>query len=179
MQVRSGGADAVEALANANQGNRLSHILRDATERAKGGSSTGEVRVFSPSQLQMANQASGRRFPGVNPLAELADNGQRVLPSTVPNSGTSDRALAAAALGTVGLGGLGIGESQITGDTENTQRLAAAAALLTALGTRKGQQLMQRAAFDRPNTAQRVGRAISSRRGLFGSGAVPLALQAQ
>jgi len=164
---RQGGAEVVQGLADANRAYRLSNIVRDASNKAKAGG-TGEVRVFSPYNLQAANEAAQRKFPGVNPLVTLADTAQRVLPSKLPDSGTAKRALGTAAV----LGAAGLGESAYNEDNSfgMTQGGLAAAGLLTLLGTRRGQQLMQKAAFDRPDTAQRVGNAITGRFGnaLFG-----------
>ena len=148
-----------------------------ALNRARSGTQSGEIGVFTPSQLIQASRQSERRF-GSNGLRELAEQGQQVLPSTVPNSGTADRALAATFLGGgVGATGLGFGESGPNYDSTNPTALASAIAVLTALGTRRGQQALNRAAFDRPERFGQVGQAIRRRSGLFGSGAVPLALE--
>jgi hypothetical protein len=176
---RSGGEEGVEALNNANQTYRASRVLDDAANRAAGGSQSGENFVFTPSQLQRAGIKNQRKFGGQRPFAELADNAQEVLPSTVPNSGTTDRALAATALGSAGLGVAGLGENYATGDVSNTATLGALAGALALLGTRGGQRALDTVLFERPTTAQRVGRAVGARSGLFGSGARQIALQGQ
>ena len=174
LATRQSGPDVVQNLADANMAYRLSNIVKDASERAKAGG-TGEVRVFSPYNLQSANQSSGNRFAGVNPMVTLADRAQRVLPSKLPDSGTAKRALGTAAV----LGAAGLGESAYNEDNSfgMTQGGLGVAGVLTLLGTRRGQQLLQRAAFDRSDTAQTVGNVIAGRYGnaLFGRAGAELA----
>lgn len=178
---RGAGQDVVQGLENANQANRLSKIVQDATERAKGGSQSGEVRTFTPSQLQFANQASARKFPGANPLTELADQGQRVLPSQIPDSGTAGRlatlALPGAALGGgAGLGALADGQD---GAQTGAATSAAMASALMLLGTKGGQKGLNGLLATRPDIVKELGGMIQRRSGLFGSASVPLALNAQ
>lgn len=177
---RQGGEEVVTGLENANESYRLGKILQDASDRAKGGSSTGSIRVFSPSQLQAANQASGRKFPGKNPLEQLADDGQAVLPSTIPNSGTADRlAMGGLILG----GGAGGTEYMTQQDLDATATglgsAGATLAALTALGSRRGQKALETILLDRPDALKRFGEGMRRRKGLFGSAAVPIALSAQ
>lgn len=176
---RAGGDDVIEGLAAANQANRNYRIVENASlDRAKVGTQTGEVNTFTPAQLLQASRASERKFPGDTSLRMLAEDGQAVLPPTIPNSGTADRAMAATALGGIGLGGLGLGESYYReGDLTGTASLAGIAGALALLGTRRGQQAMQTAAFERPTIMQMVGQGVRRRSGMFGSGAVPIVVQ--
>jgi hypothetical protein len=163
----------VQGLNRANAANKNFKIIEDAVvNRARNGTRAGEVGLPSPSQFVDAAAASERKY-GLSTLRPLAEDAQRVLPSSLPNSGTTDRALAAG-LGLAGLGAVGGGEAYATGDASTTGKLAAALALLTAGGTKTGQRTLQRMLFDRPAQAQMVGRAIQNKRGLFGSAALPL-----
>lgn len=178
---RIGGSDVTQGLARANAANRNLKILEDAAlDRAKVGAQTGDVNVFLPSQLKAAVRKSEKKYGAPDALKALANQGQEVLPSTVPNSGTTDRALAAG----LGLGALGIGGTlDVTGreegqpmDFDNTAKVAAALALLTAGGSRTGQKVLGDIIYKRPQIAQDVGNALRRRKGLFGTAAVPLAL---
>jgi len=174
LATRQGGPEVVQNLNNANRANRLGNIVQDAAYRADG----SDYR-FSASQLQDANKASGRRFPGVNPLAELADNAQQVMGQSVPNSGTADRLMQAGAFtGLAGLGGA-IGLSA-GGDAQSAGTGAAiptAAMILAALGgTRQGQRAINAMLTQRPASARALGDAVRRNSGLFGSAAIPLTL---
>ncbi|MEM8616617.1 MAG: hypothetical protein AAGF20_06745 [Pseudomonadota bacterium] len=169
---RSGGEEGIEALNNANTAYRRSKVLEDATQRAAGGSQTGEIFTFTPSQLQRAGLKNQKKFKGRRPFGELADLGQQVLPSSLPNSGTTDRALMTAALGA---GGVGATEGYYSeGVPSGTLSAVGLAALLAAGGTRGGQGSINGVLFNRPRVVQQVGDAVRRRRGLFGSAiAVP------
>jgi hypothetical protein len=176
---RGGGQGVVDGLAAANAANRNMKIIENASlDRARIGTRTGEVGVFAPSQLVDAARAAERRYPGANALKELGENGQRVLPSTVPNSGTADRLIQNGLLGGLALGGsAGVDAYAGTGVTPYT---AAALALLAAGGTRAGQNLAGRIINQRPATVRRLGDAVNRRRGLFGSAlAGPLVIAGQ
>ena len=175
--MRRGGGDGVIAgLDSADAAYKNLKILEDASlNKAKIGTQTGEAEVFLPSQLIAAARQSEKKY-GANGLKQLGKDGQEVLPSTVPNSGTTDRA-AALALGAAGLG-VG-GELYATGEADTTGKIGAALALLTAGGTRKGQKALEAIALDRPDALKRFGEQMRRRKGLFGSAAVPIALTAQ
>jgi hypothetical protein len=179
-QMMRGGADStVTGLTAANAANRNLRTIEDATNRAAGGSETGTPFVFTPSQLQRAGMKTQGRYPGARPFAELADAGQEVLPSRIPNSGTADRisqmALPAGLLG----GGAGLGFAA-GGDAQGAQTGAMSTAALTAAlllgGTKGGQKVLQRAIIDRPQTAKLLGTQIRNRSGLLGSASLPFLL---
>ena len=190
LVTRAGGNDVVRGLDNADRSYRLGRVVEDATDRAKGGSASGEVDTFTPSQLQMASQASQRKFPGANPLRELADQGQRVLPSRVPDSGTTGRA-ATAGLGVLGLSaltGVGANDQGMTYSMENPALAAGSLAALMLGGSRGGQRAINALLTERPDLIRKAFDELAQNRlyragggigGIFGSGAVPLALNSQ
>jgi hypothetical protein len=173
--LRGGGDQTVAGLTTANAANRNLRTIEDATTRAKGGSETGTPFVFTPSQLQAAGLKTKARYPGARPFGELADAGQEVLPSRIPNSGTADRAaqmmLPGAILGGGGLGALAGGDVQGAGTGAGVSTLAMLA--LLAGGTKTGQKALQRLVIDRPATMKQLGRQIRNRTGLFGSATLP------
>lgn len=186
LVARQGGEDVVQGLNRANTSYRLGKIVQQASEAAKGGSGSGEVRTFLPSQLQGANQASGRKFPGINPLVELADQGQRVLPSRLPDSGTGRR-LIQAGLGATALGA-GAGETYATGDASNTAKGLGVISLLALGGTRGGQKALNTLLTERPDLVRKAAEELAQTRmyqrlggigGIFGSAGVPYALSTQ
>ena len=179
--MRRGGGDGVIAgLDAANAANKNLNILENASlDKAKIGSQTGEAEVFLPSQLIAAARQSERKY-GPSKLKDFGKAGQEVLPSTVPNSGTTDRALIAG----LGLGGVGgVGEFASQGDVDTTATgLATTGGVLGALAllnSRRGAQAFERIALDRPDSLKKVAESLRRKRGLFGSAAVPIALTAQ
>src|SRR3546814_6196370 len=75
-------------------------VLEDAVLKALNGADG--PGIFTPAQLGQAARANAKKFGGKKaaargeiPFSELQSNAQAVLPSTVPNSGTTDRAIAA------------------------------------------------------------------------------------
>lgn len=187
LSSQMGRADpnVVPKLEAANNAYRGLKTIENATQRAKGGSQSGELYTFTPSQLQMAIQASGRKFPGEQPLRALADAGQEVLPSTVPNSGTADRLMQAGGIAAIGGGGAGLG--YLAGGGEGAQdgaQLSAALAILAALGGTKGGQKVLTGFLDpanRPAIASETRNALRKRlrkggSGLFGSAGAGWAL---
>lgn len=173
---RQGGPEVVQRLGEANTAFRLGSIVQDASSRADGAG-----YQFTPSQLQDAIKASQRRFPGQNPLLDLADAGQQVLPNRIPNSGTADR-IGQMALGGAGLTAVGAGGGYAAGGNEGAATGAAlptAAVLLAALGgTRQGQRLITGAlTANRPDAVRLIGDQLGRRAGLFGSAmAAPLVI---
>lgn len=169
---RGGGQSTIDGLAAANAANRNLKILEDASlDRAKIGTQTGEAEVFLPSQLIAAARKSEKKF-GPSTLKQLGKEGQAVLPSTVPNSGTADRAMQFA-IGAGALGGGAASDAAFGTDIVNPYTLGAAG-LLAAGGTRAGQNLTGAILNSRPAAARQLGQAIRKRKGLFGSAAVPL-----
>lgn len=176
LMKRGGGQSVVEGLDNANAAYRQAKVLDDVMGPAQGGSMSGENYVFTPSQLQRAGRKAASKYPGAQPFEELADYGQQVLPSKVPDSGTAGR-LATIALGG-GITGLGAGATGVAGEDAQTGSLSALtlAALLAAGGTRGGQKALGAALFDRPDAMKRAAELGRRNLGLFGSAGVPLAL---
>lgn len=178
QMMRGGAPGTVSGLNAANAANRNLRTIEDATNRAAGGTETGTPFVFTPSQLQRAGMKTQSRFPGPRPFADLADSGQAVLPSRVPNSGTADRAaqmlLPGALVGGAGLGALSADESPAHGAGAGAGISLALTAALLAGGTKTGQKAVQKLLIDRPVVAQQLGRQIRNRAGIFGHAALPL-----
>jgi hypothetical protein len=166
---RGGGRNVVDGLRNADRAYRNITIVGDAASRADGAN-----YVFTPSQLQDAVKFAQRRFPGATPLSELADTGQAVLPSKLPDSGTARRVIQNTILGGAALGGAGGVDYASDGDSNALRNTALTTALLALGGTKAGQKVLQKSLLDRPGKAQALGRAIKARQGLFGSAALPL-----
>jgi hypothetical protein len=180
QMTRGGGDSVVTGLSNADASYRMGKTVQNAADRADGAD-----YMFTPSQLQDAVKATQRKYPGPIPLADLADAGQAVLPSRVPDSGTGGR-LAQMALGRGivggGLIGTGAGAGYLMGGGEGAQTgaedSALASALLLAGGTRTGQNALDALAFSRPDIMRTIGSAARRRLGMFGTAGVPIAIQA-
>jgi hypothetical protein len=178
---RAGGDDVIEGLNAANAANRgFKTIENAALDAAKVGTQTGAPNIFTPAQLTGAARRAENKGFGQNPLMELARQGQQVLPSTLPNSGTTDRAIMA---GLTGAAGLGAGGGALMGGSEGAQSGAVGGAglagALALLGTRQGQKALEQVLITRPQGMQRLGQGFRRRQGLFGTAAVPIALGAQ
>ena len=177
---RGGGQSVIDGLDAANAAYKNLKILEDASlDRAKIGTQAGETEVFVPSQLIAAARKSEKKY-GPSSLKQLGKDGQAVLPSTVPNSGTADRlAMGGLILG----GGAGGTEYMTQQDLDATATglgsAGATLAALTALGSRRGQKALETILLDRPDALKRFGENVRRRKGLFGSAAVPIALSAQ
>lgn len=175
LMRRGGGESVVQGLNAANVGHKNFKIIEDAiVNRARNGTRAGEVGLPAPSQWVDAAAASERKY-GANTLRPIAEDAQRVLPSSVPNSGTADR-LQLAGLGLAGLGAAGGGEAYATGDMSTTGKVAAALAILTAGGTRTGQKALAKALLDRPDALKTTGKWLNARSGLFGRAMIPMTL---
>lgn len=177
---RGGGDNVIAGLDAANAANKGLKTLQSAVERARNGTRSGEVGIFAPSQLNDAVAMSERKY-GANALKELAQDGQRVLPSTVPNSGTADR-LAQMALPGAGAAALGGGVGFYSGGMEGAQTGTGAALALGALlamgGTKAGQKTLAKVINDRPDALRKLGVGTRKRKGLFGAAALPVVLPA-
>ncbi len=171
----------VPALHAANNAHRNVSILEDASLAAR--NSQAGSGIFTPAQLDTAMKSNTRRFGGKKaaargdmPFNQLQQYGQEVLPSTVPNSGTADRGLAAYALPTV-LGGSAAGLETFT---DAPPQATVPLALLAALSTKRGSGAAQRLMVNRPDAMRKAGEALYGRRrlgGMFGAGfSAPLAI---
>ena len=162
----------------ANAANRNVEIVRGAVHRARNGTRSGEVGMFMPSQLADEAAANGRRMGGTHgttaqPFLGLTQAGQRILPSTIPDSGTAGRLATLGALGGVGAVGGGVGAG--VGGAEDAKTGAGAsltlAAILAAGASRPAQRALVAAALRRPQWLINAGNStIQNARlgGMFG-----------
>ncbi|WP_143066873.1 hypothetical protein [Sphingobium sp. YR768] len=163
--------DVMPALNNANQAYRNLRILEDAVGEA-GRNTDG---IFTPAQLTSMSARNTKAYGGKaanargdRPFFELSRDGQEILPSKVPDSGSAGR-LALPAI----LGGAGAGAGYLGGDTEKGAALGLALALPA---TRLGQRTIQSALIDRPDAFVRIGDQFYRKRaigGMFGAAALP------
>jgi len=164
-----------DALIAANRANRGMSIVEEASARAlnNGGD-------FSAAQLGQAIKQNSRRFNGLKamndgraPLQALQEAAQRVLPNSVPDSGTTGRAVVASSLGLLGGAGLGGGGGYAAGDATTGAGLGlGAAALLAAGGSKTGQRALVAALMKRDPALISAGNGIANRArigGLFGA----------
>ena len=180
-QMRRGGGESVtRGLEQANQAYRSYKTLRDAIEGNIGGTQAGGVGLVTPNQLQRAGVRSTRRFGGERPFRELADAGQEVLPSTVPNSGTADRiaqmALPGALLGSTAAGA-GMGDDPVSGGVQGAGTALTLGALLALAASRRGQQVLAPVVTNRPDGMRRIGDFVRRNSGVAGAAALPITLQ--
>jgi len=177
---RTGDPGLVTDLSAANTANRNIETLANAVRAGRSGVATGEIGGFTPFQLQTAGHQTATRYPGPRPFAELADAAQQVLPQTIPNSATADRA-AQGLLGLSILGGAGAGYGgadeggEIGGAAEGAGIPLAGLLALAAGGSRIGQRAMTGALVNRNATSRWLGDQIARRSGIIGSASLPLA----
>lgn len=166
---RQAGPQVSEKLANANRAFRDYSLIMDATKRAQAGSQSGTQEIFTPAQLQQAVRSSKYAKSGTKePFYELNEAAQKILPSTVPNSGSADRGLASLLLPAT-LGGSAVATSQYV-----DPKVAAPLLALALLSTKTGAKVAQKALTGRGPTARAIGtKLINQRRkaGLFGASA--------
>jgi len=156
--------DAIPAFDAANAANRNVSVLKDAVNRARNGTRSGETDVFTPSQLSDAAAANARRFGGTEgtpdqPFFDLTRAGQRVLPSNIPDSGTGFRMAALGLPAALTGGGAGVGAA--TGNTKGGTVAGLTLGTLAALGgSRTAQRAMVSALLDRPDFAEPLSNYI-------------------
>ena len=166
--------DVLPQLDAANKANRNVSILQDAVNRARNGSRSGEVGTFTASQLNDAAAANARRFGGTQgttaqPFYELTKAGQQVLPSTLPDSGTTPRLLSALALPAL-TGGAGATGGYVAGDSGEGAKYGLAAGALASLGaSRAAQRMFGRMLLDRPAWARNLADSIAAREPYLGA----------
>lgn len=157
-----------------NAAYRNLNILGDAVER---GSKTDGL--FTPAQLGMAAKTNARKYTGKlsaastdRPFFDLQRAGQQVLPSQVPDSGTSGRLATALTIG--GVGAAGAGSGYAAGDsTTGAGTSIATLVALAAGGSRPAQQALNALMLNRPDSMVRAGQALGRRApvaGMFGAG---------
>jgi hypothetical protein len=164
--------EVMPAYTAANQAYRNVGVLRDAVDAAKSGTQTGSNGVFTPAQLARVASSNARRFGGTQgttrqPFYQLSRDGQDVLPSNLPNSGTFDRQISAGIMGIPVLGA-GVAAQQGWIDPETALGIASLAAAYSRPGTRA----LQAGLVSRPTAVRNAGQAVIDRRrigGLFGS----------
>jgi hypothetical protein len=165
---------AMPALNAANAANKNVSILGDTVTQAVNNSA--ESGMFTPAQLARRAVENTKKFGGKKaaargnvPFRDLTEAGQAVLPNVIPNSGTTDRALATVAL-PAALGGAAGGSQALGLDPSITATLG----MLALLSTRKGNNAVQGLALKRSDEARAIGEAILKQRrlgGMFGAGA--------
>lgn len=164
---RGAGPEVSQNLATAKTAYRDYKILQDAVTRGQNGANSGTPEVFTPAQLAAAVKASKYAKTGTKgPFRDLIRYGQDVLPSTLPNSGTADRAFVGMAL-PAALGGAAYGVGELT-----DPKIAAPLALLAALSSKSGAKLAQKAMTGRSPATRAAGVKILQQKrkaGLFGS----------
>jgi len=164
---------AAAKFARANTANRNVEVLRGAVNRARNGTRSGEAGIFTPSQLADEAAANAKKFGGTQgttqqPFFNWSRAGQRVLPNTVPDSGTAGR-LATLALPAI-LGGTGASAGYAGGDTGAGAGYGLGIGALLALGGSKaGQKAMTSALLKRPDSFIRIGDKIYDRANLIGA----------
>lgn len=168
---RGGGSQVVDGLSRSDQAYRMAKTISEAVKAARNGSRSGEVQTFTPSQLVDAGTKSQTKFGGKRPFAGLADAGQKVLPSALPDSGTAKRLMQA------GIGAGGVGAAYGLGDAETAAKTAGVLGLLGLGGTKTGQRALEKLLFERPDVLKRAGRAIGKRKGLFGTATLPFMIE--
>jgi hypothetical protein len=146
----------------ANSANRGLSVLTDAVNAAKNQVSDGGEVLFTPAQLGTAATNNAKKYSGKvaaaagnRPFNQLATDAQQVMSSKLPDSGTPMRLLTTA-LATGGAGGLGYGAD----GGEGAGLGLGTVGLLTALGTKKGQQLITAALLKRTLADQQAARML-------------------
>lgn len=162
--------EVTDDLARANQAYAGLVPIENASIGAT--NAAGGANQFTPAQYGRAAVNNTRRFGGRSaaargdiPGADLQRAAQQVLPSSVPNSGTADRAMAAMLL-PAALGGSGVAASQFTDDP----LLAAVLIGLGGASSQAGQRAIQRALLDRPEALRAAGERVYQLRDIGGRG---------
>lgn len=169
----------------ANAANRHLSILADAVNAAKNQVDDQGNILFTPAQLGQAATSNAKTYGGKiaaasgdRPFNVLARDAQQVMSSKLPDSGTPARLLAMglASGGALTGGGIGYGAGGGEGAAAGA---AVPLGLLTALGTRRGQQLLTAALLNRVRPFRIAGqsRALSGPLGgdILASFGIPLA----
>lgn len=172
---------AFQGFVNANAANRRANILAQSLNP------NAPDELITPAQINRADFNNASKLTGKidaaagnRPFYEIANAGQSVLPSSVPNSGTADRAWTGLALG----GALGGGGGYLAGDTGAGTATGLGATLALMLGgSRTGQRALTSAVTDRPALVRRLGEILAERAqlgGAFGAGvSAPLLVGSQ
>jgi hypothetical protein len=114
--------------------------------------------VFTPAQLNATSVRNGRMFGGQRPFQQLAQSGQQVLPSKIPDSGTAGRAAIGLLAATAGGGAIGGGSGAALGEADKGGAGGASLGLMAGLlNTRAGQRALTTMLLRRPQVAEQAG----------------------
>jgi hypothetical protein len=146
----------VPAKKAADQTYRNYLTIEDAVKSAKNQIGDHGNVIFTPAQLNAASvRKGGMAFN--RPLKDLAEAGQQVLPSKVPDSGTAGRAAVGLLAATAGGGATGGGAGYMAGDTGAGTGFGAGLGLLAGgLNTRFGQKALTKLLLERPEFARKL-----------------------
>jgi hypothetical protein len=171
----------------ANSANRHLSVLRKALDAAQGQVSDNGEQLFTPLQLGRAATNNAQTYGGKaasaagnRPFNQLALDASQVMSSKLPDSGTATRRLMQTAVlgGGLAAPGAGLGYDQGGAGGAVAGGLGTAA-LLTALGTKKGQQYLTAALLNRvaPFRVAGQSKALSGPLGgdILASFGIPLA----
>jgi hypothetical protein len=160
--------EAFAGFLNANSANRHLSVLRKALDAAQGQVSDSGEQLFTPAQLGRAATTNagayggkGAAAAGNRPFNQLALDAQQVMSSKLPDSGTPMRHLMQAAIlgGGAAVPGAAVGYG--TGGSEGAVGGGLGTlGLLTALGTRRGQQALTWALLNRVAPFRAAGNAL-------------------
>lgn len=171
---------AYQAYSNANEAYMQSQVLRKAVSAAK-----NTEGMFSPAQLGNSAERNAARYGGRDattgrPFFQLQRDAQMTLPSKIPDSGTASRLAQMGLGGGLLAGGAGIGAATSDNATQGAQSGATTAltlgALMTLMGTRGGQRVLNTALTERPAYMRKLSDIMLSRPDIWGPGGVPLAI---
>lgn len=170
---RNASPEIVQNLDKANTAYRDFKLIADAVKRARTGSRSGEMEVYTPSQMTDAIAASKYAKAGTQaPFRQIVEDAQAVLPPTVPNSGTADRM---AAMQTLALpASMATGGAAATVAGVSPMVSLPLTALAMALSSKTGAKVAQKALTGRGPAARAIGDKILKQRrkaGLFGTAA--------
>ena len=165
---------------------------KQLVQKAQKSAGAGDT-PFTADQLNRASINNTSSFGGANlaastdrPFYDLAVNARDVLPSKIPNSGTSDRMWLAGALGLGGSGGLGGASGYANGDTAGGAETGAgfglgAMGLMAGLNTKAGQKALTLALLKRPDLVRQAGNGLLNYAPILGQAgagaATPLLMQ--
>ncbi len=152
---------AFDAFVNANAANRRANVLASAINP------NAPQQLITPAQLGRADFNSTSKLEnrinaaaGNGPFFDLAEAGQAVLPSQLPDSGTWTRMLTGGLLtGTLGGGGAALGGAEGAG-TGAGLGLGATLALMAG-GSKPAQRAAVAALLDRPQALTRAGKLLA------------------
>lgn len=175
-QIIQGGKDALtgvlerqnpgayDAFLRANKANRGLSVLVDVVNAAKNQIDDGDP-LFTPAQLATAATNNAKTFDGKaaaamgnRPFNQLAKDAQEVMSQKVGDSGTATRAMIGAGMAGFG-GGAGYGADGTSGAVTGA---VAPAAVLTLLGTRRGQALLTAALMKRAPKLRNAGTSFAN-----------------